>query len=203
MVRYRHHYLHNNFVVTLLNDLFGIQARGGCSCAGPYMHRLLGVGPELSREYVCMVDDGFLSLKPGWARVNFNYFISNAEFRYIVAAVNLVGQHGHVLLPDYRLDLASGQWHHVKGQPHVPMRLADLRYTSGKLEFPSRHARMPESALEEQLAAARDVLERAQRARDLDDRVELQSREGRYERLRWFAMPEEAAHDLHQAFGTG
>ena len=57
MVRYRHHYLHNNFVVTLLNDLFGIQARGGCSCAGPYMHRLLGVGPELSREYVCMVDE--------------------------------------------------------------------------------------------------------------------------------------------------
>jgi selenocysteine lyase/cysteine desulfurase len=62
MVRYRHHYLHNNFVVTLLNDLFGIQARGGRSCAGPYTHRLLGIGPDLSREYTCVVDDGFLSL---------------------------------------------------------------------------------------------------------------------------------------------
>jgi selenocysteine lyase/cysteine desulfurase/CRP-like cAMP-binding protein len=198
MVRYRHHYLHNNFVVTLLNDLFGIQARGGCSCAGPYMHRLLGVGPELSREYVCMVDDGFLSLKPGWARVNFNYFISNAEFRYIVAAVNLVGQFGHVLLPDYDLDPVSGQWHHLKGQPHVPMRLADLRYASGKLEYPARHVRLPESVLEDQLESARRLLE-ARRAHAEEPRPPLQSREGRYERLRWFAMPEEVAHDLQQA----
>jgi selenocysteine lyase/cysteine desulfurase/CRP-like cAMP-binding protein len=198
MVRYRHHYLHNNFVVTLLNDLFGIQARGGCSCAGPYMHRLLGVGAELSREYVCMVDDGFLSLKPGWARVNFNYFISNAEFRYIVAAVNLVGQFGHVLLPDYQIDLTSGQWRHIKGQPHVPMRLGDLRYASGKLEHPSRHARLPEGALEEQLESARRILEEA-RSRAEAARPPLQSREGRYERLRWFAMPEEVAHDLLQA----
>jgi selenocysteine lyase/cysteine desulfurase/CRP-like cAMP-binding protein len=196
MVRYRHHYLHNNFVVTLLNDLFGIQARGGCSCAGPYMHRLLGIGPDLSREYTCVVDDGFLSLKPGWARVNFNYFISNAEFRYIVAAVNLVGEFGHVLLPEYELDLASGQWQHARGQQHVPMRLGDLRYGAGKLEYPSRHMRLPESVLEDQLEAARSILERAHTIGDDAARGAVVSREGRYERLRWFAMPEEVAHDL-------
>ncbi|HEY7372355.1 MAG TPA: aminotransferase class V-fold PLP-dependent enzyme [Polyangia bacterium] len=203
MVRYGNHYLHNNFVVTLLNDLFGIQARGGCSCAGPYMHRLLGVGPELSREYVCMVDEGFLSLKPGWARVNFNYFISNAEFRYIVEAVNLVGRHAHLLLPDYELDLSSGQWHHARGQPHVPMRLSDLRYRAGTLEYPSRHVRLPESALEEQLEAARRILDDAQRAGGIagaiDPPVALKSRDSRYERLRWFAMPDEIAHDLRLA----
>lgn len=44
-------YLHYNFVLALLNDLFGIQARGGCSCAGPYGHRLLGVSPDKSHEY--------------------------------------------------------------------------------------------------------------------------------------------------------
>ena len=71
--------------------------------------------PRAVARVHCVVDDGFLSLKPGWARVNFNYFISNAEFRYIVAAVNLVGQFGHVLLPEYELDLASGQWQHVRG----------------------------------------------------------------------------------------
>ena len=198
MVRYRHHYLHNNFVVTLLNDLFGIQARGGCSCAGPYMHRLLGVGRELSHDYACMVDDGFLSLKPGWARVNFNYFISNTEFRYIVAAVNLVGQYGYALLPEYELDLASGQWHHIGGQPHVPMRLGELHYGTGKLEHPSRHVRLPESALEEQLQAAKRILESAQ-AREQAARAPVHAREGRYERLRWFAMPEEVAHDLRAA----
>jgi selenocysteine lyase/cysteine desulfurase/CRP-like cAMP-binding protein len=196
MVRYKHHYLHNNFVVTLLNDLFGIQARGGCSCAGPYMHRLLGVGPELSRDYVCMVDSGYSSLKPGWSRVNFNYFISNDEFRYIVAAVGLVAQYGHLLLPEYRLDLTSGQWHHVKGQPHVPMRLFDLRYGSGKLEYPSRHTRLPESTLGDQLHRAVRILEKAQERAATEALEPVAPREGEYERLRWFAMPEEVAHDL-------
>ena len=197
MVRYRHHYLHNNFVVTLLNDLFGIQARGGCSCAGPYMHRLLGVGPELSRDYVCMVDDGFLSLKPGWARVNFNYFISNAEFRYIVAAVNLVGLYGHVLLPDYEMDLTSGQWRHVNGQPHVPMRLSDeLRVGQARVPVASRAA-----AGERARGAARggDANPGGRPATDAAPRgTWTSSREGQYERLRWFAMPEEVAHDLQQ-----
>ncbi|BCJ49061.1 aminotransferase [Actinoplanes sp. NBRC 14428] len=44
-------YLHHNFVVALLNDLFGIQARGGCSCAGPYGHRLLGIGDAESEAF--------------------------------------------------------------------------------------------------------------------------------------------------------
>ena len=46
LVRHGDLYLHHNFVVALLNDLFGIQARGGCSCAGPYGHRLLGIDLE-------------------------------------------------------------------------------------------------------------------------------------------------------------
>jgi hypothetical protein len=190
MVRHQDRYLHNNFVVTLLNDLFGIQARGGCSCAGPYMHRLLGVGPELSRAYVCMVDKGYVSLKPGWSRVNFNYFISNVEFRYIVSAVGLVAQYGHLLLPEYVVDLVSGQWRHMAGQPHAPMRLDDLRYDAGKLEYPSRHARLPEDALAAQLEEALAIFEsaragkrpRAPAAAPADRRPED------YERLRWFAL---------------
>ena len=44
-------YLHHNYVVALLNDLFGIQSRGGCSCAGPYGHRLLGIDIERSHAF--------------------------------------------------------------------------------------------------------------------------------------------------------
>jgi selenocysteine lyase/cysteine desulfurase len=202
MVRYRHHYLHNNFVVTLLNDLFGIQARGGCSCAGPYMHRLLGLGAERSRDYVCMVDQGYVSLKPGWSRVNFNYFISNTEFRYIVAAVDLLAQYGHLLLPEYQFDLVSGQWHHAAGQPHVPMRLFDLRYSAGKLEYPSRHLRLPEDELARHLDAAVRIFEDAQAGKRPHAKVTpLPDRELGYERLRWFALPEEVARDLEGARG--
>jgi len=79
-------YLHHNFVVALLNDLFGIQARGGCSCAGPYGHRLLAIGPARSHALREEIGHGCDGLKPGWTRVNLNYFISGATAGYIAAA---------------------------------------------------------------------------------------------------------------------
>ncbi len=101
-------HLHHNFVVTLLNDLFGIQARGGCSCAGPYGHRLLGIDLERSHEFEHEIAAGCEGIKPGWVRVNFNYFISEAAFGYVVDAVRLVARHGWRLLGDYRFDVAGG-----------------------------------------------------------------------------------------------
>ncbi|WDR04537.1 aminotransferase class V-fold PLP-dependent enzyme [Devosia rhodophyticola] len=63
--------LHHGLVVTLLNDIFGIQARGGCSCAGPYGHDLLGIGAEVSAQYRALVLEGFEVMKPGWVRLGF------------------------------------------------------------------------------------------------------------------------------------
>ena len=82
----------------LLNDLFGIQARGGCSCAGPYGHRLLGIDLERCHEFEREIGHGCEGIKPGWVRVNFNYFISEAVFDYIVEAVRLVAREGWRLL---------------------------------------------------------------------------------------------------------
>ena len=75
-------YLHHNFVVALLNDLFGIQSRGGCSCAGPYGHRLLGIDLERSHEFEREIAHGCEGIKPGWVRVNFNYFLSDTVADY-------------------------------------------------------------------------------------------------------------------------
>ena len=74
-------YLHHNFVVSVLNDLFGIQSRGGCSCAGPYGHRLLGIDLDRSHEFEREITRGCEGIKPGWVRVNFNYFIDDDTFR--------------------------------------------------------------------------------------------------------------------------
>src|SRR5690606_11003954 len=87
-------YLHHNAVVAILNDLFGIQARGGCSCAGPYGHYLLGIDDDTSREYETEILRGCEGIKPGWVRVNFNYFIDDEAFEYIVEAVTLVAEYG-------------------------------------------------------------------------------------------------------------
>ena len=106
-------YLHHNFVVALLNDLFGIQSRGGCSCAGPYGHRLLGIDLERSHEFEREITGGCEGIKPGWVRVNFNYFISETVFDYVVEAVRLVARDGWRLLPDYRFEPETGLWRHA------------------------------------------------------------------------------------------
>ena len=83
-------YLHHNLVVAVLNDLLGIQSRGGCSCAGPYGHRLLGIDLDRSHAFEREITHGCEGIKPGWVRINFNYFISDAVFSYLVEAVRLV-----------------------------------------------------------------------------------------------------------------
>ncbi|KAM5569981.1 hypothetical protein ABKV19_017155 [Rosa sericea] len=93
--------LHGSFVAALLNDLFGIQARGGCDCAGPYGHALLGINETNSHAYRCAIQKGYVGLKPGWTRVSFPYYISNDEFDFIVAALEFIAAYGQRFLPLY------------------------------------------------------------------------------------------------------
>ena len=153
-------YLHHNFVVALLNDLFGIQSRGGCSCAGPYGHRLLGIDIEPSHEFEREITHGCEGIKPGWVRVNFNYFISEAVFDYIVEAVRLVARDGWRLLGEYRFDLARGLWR----APRRPRRAAaaaapgQLRPGRGDAVTRTTTTRAPESDLAGYLRTARTLL---------------------------------------------
>jgi Aminotransferase class-V len=159
VVRHRGRYLHHNYVVALLNDLFGIQSRGGCSCAGPYGHRLLGISLDRSAEFEEQISGGCEGIKPGWVRVNFNYFISEDVFRYLVEAVDLLARHGWALLEDYRFDVASGLWKHRAGPVEPPLRLADVHYDAdGELVSPRHDDRAGEGALAQHLAEARDML---------------------------------------------
>ena len=105
-------YLHHNFVVALLNDLFGIQARGGCSCAGPYGHRLLGIDESKSHLFQEVIDQGWEGMKPGWVRVNLNYFIADDVRDYIVAALLFIADNGTRFLADYYFDPFVGLWWH-------------------------------------------------------------------------------------------
>ena len=102
-------YLHHNFVVALLNDLFGIQTRGGCSCAGPVRPPAAGHRPRaLARVRARRSPRGCEGIKPGWVRVNFNYFVDERVFDYLVEAVRMVARDGWRLLGDYRFDPATG-----------------------------------------------------------------------------------------------
>ncbi|MGE0819625.1 MAG: aminotransferase class V-fold PLP-dependent enzyme [Candidatus Nanopelagicales bacterium] len=179
-------YLHHNFVVALLNDLFGIQSRGGCSCAGPYGNRLLGIDLVKSHEFEREITHGCEGIKPGWVRVNFNYFVSDAVFEYVVQAVAMVADHGWKLVPQYRFDVASGRWRHKDGAVEPPLRLAQLAYVDGELTYPRHDDRAPESDLARYLAEAHDLMHALP---EPDDDVDVTRVSADFEHLRWFELP--------------
>ena len=182
-------YLHHNFVVALLNDLFGIQARGGCSCAGPYGHRLLGIDLERSREFEEEIATGCEGIKPGWVRVNFNYFVSTTVVGYIVDAVHLVATHGWRLLTDYAFDPTGGLWRHRAGPAEPPLRLHQVGYDAdGQLRYPDHSERADESVLAGYLDQARDLL--AARTEPADVAGDLLAVSAGFEALRWFELPQ-------------
>ena len=146
--------LHHNFVVALLNDLFGIQARGGCSCAGPYGQDLLGVDAAGARVFADRAAAGRLGLRPGWVRLDFCYTMSDRTAAFVVDAVHLVARHGWRLLGDYDFDAASGAWCH-RGATAAPDGLADM-LTAARDTAPERPA--APSGGDGALAAARRVL---------------------------------------------
>ena len=138
VIRYGDQFLHHNYVVALLNDLFGIQARGGCSCAGPYGHRLLGIDLDRSHGFQREIGRGCEGIKPGWVRVNFNYFIDDATCEYIVDAVHLIANRGAALLPEYRFEPDSGLWHHAATARDPAMSLRGVSYASGTMAYENR-----------------------------------------------------------------
>ena len=104
--------LHPRLVVRLLNDLFGIQARGGCACAGPYGHRLLQIGRDLSDRYMDEIEAGHEGVKPGWTRVSLHYTLTDEELAFIVDAIAWIAANGEALVGSYALDWDTGAWTH-------------------------------------------------------------------------------------------
>lgn len=188
VIRYEGRYLHHNYVVALLNDLFGIQSRGGCSCAGPYGHRLLGIDMDTSHQYEQEILRGCEGIKPGWVRVNFNYFLAEETFDFIVEAVHLVANEGWKLLSCYRFDSHTGVWRHKDAPEDTALSLTDISYESGSMTYPDRRRTADSSALGDYLDEARILLDRAQTeppcepAPDLDLEAEA---------LRWFPVAAE------------
>jgi selenocysteine lyase/cysteine desulfurase len=105
-------YLHPRLVVRLLNDLFGIQARGGCACAGPYGHALLDISDETSLRYQSCILSDLEGLKPGWTRLNFAPWLEQNELDFLLSAIEFVAEHGEKFVALYTFDWQTGAWNH-------------------------------------------------------------------------------------------
>jgi selenocysteine lyase/cysteine desulfurase len=179
-------YLHHNFVVAVLNDLFGIQSRGGCSCAGPYGHRLLGIDLDTSRRFEHEIAKGCEVIKPGWVRMNFNYFISEEEFRFLIDAVDLVAREGWRLLPEYDFEPETALWRHHSGTPRPPMSLHDVEFGSDGVAFDDLRRTAGPAAYAEYLDEAKAILTREHGRPAPQPRLDEEA-----EGLRWFPVPTE------------
>ncbi|WP_091314381.1 aminotransferase class V-fold PLP-dependent enzyme [Amycolatopsis tolypomycina] len=178
--------LHHDYVVTLLNDLFGIQARGGCSCAGPYGHRLLGISPARSRQLWNEVLAGREGGKPGWTRISFDYTMSDAVVDYVIQAVHRVAASGWTLLTDYRFDPATGRWRHRRASA-PRLSLSDLRYTPEGVRRPPAPGTLTEAALPAHLEDADRIFAAASGSRHADSGRAARG----FEDPDWFELPPE------------
>ena len=110
MIKHGDKKLHPKFITKLLNDLFGIQSRAGCMCAGPYGHLLLKINEEKSQQFRKITQKGKLGIKPGWCRVNFHYLFSEVEFQFVCQAIEFIANYGNLFLKDYSFNFNSGEW---------------------------------------------------------------------------------------------
>jgi selenocysteine lyase/cysteine desulfurase len=102
--------VHYNLIVKALNDYFGIQVRGGCSCAGPYGHYLLNIGREHSKAITDELDTGNLYVRPGWVRISVHPMMTNKEIHYITHSVKEVAKKIRYFEKKYEFDSSTGEF---------------------------------------------------------------------------------------------
>jgi selenocysteine lyase/cysteine desulfurase len=104
--------IHHNLVTRLLNDRYGIQVRGGCSCAGTYGHFLLDVDFGMSKEITDRIDAGDLSMKPGWIRLSLHPTMTNTELFEIIKAIAEITENAGEWGKEYIYDRHTNEFNH-------------------------------------------------------------------------------------------
>lgn len=169
--------LHHDLASALLDHLFGLQNRAGCSCAGPYGHRLLGLSRADSERHRALVRRGIEGAKPGWVRLSVPYYWNEEDLEFALSAVEFVAEEGEAFLPMYHLDWSTGVWEHVeRPAPLVPpLRLTVEDLVESAWSFGAGSHERPLSEEELRLARQRYLAEARAHAAAL--------------RARWAARP--------------
>jgi selenocysteine lyase/cysteine desulfurase len=102
--------VHQQLVTRMLSDLYGIQARGGCACAGPYGHQLLGIDQSQSEQFRKAISEGHEIYKPGWTRLGFSVLMSNEKADKIIQAVDAVARDPYPETAHYTVDETTARF---------------------------------------------------------------------------------------------
>ncbi|CAH0746448.1 unnamed protein product [Diatraea saccharalis] len=215
-------FLHHNFVCAVLNDVFGIQARGGLSSNLNYGSDILGIDDQLLKEYEKLLDVEAQRevarvrkmsdvkapevpihnehLRPGFCRVSLPFFMSESELAFVLEALKMVATEGWKILPQYIVNPQTGQWkHHTCSVLRDRKSLYTLKFNDGKIISHERRVSGPgifPQTYTECLQTARNLFNRARKLAMKCTSAEPEiSFNPRIDYLRWFMLPKEA-HDL-------
>ncbi|XP_055926526.1 uncharacterized protein LOC129958245 isoform X2 [Argiope bruennichi] len=204
-------YLHHNFVCALLNDLFGIQTRSGCACAGPYALDLLGINESLALRFDELLAEntsldrthlrrkGEYSerevLRPGFIRLTFPFFMPDNDINFVSEAVALVAKHGWKLLPQYIFNPETGEWKHRKRQVFLSRKwLGSISYKTGRFvakenDVQNGILKNPKDLLDEAMEIFQNSISEATKKFTPDQELIFDDESSE---LRWFLLPSEA-----------
>ena len=180
------YYLHPKFVTTLLNDLFGIQSRAGCSCAGPYGHRLLDIDEQTSEDYRTCVVDGYSGIKPGWCRISMHYVMDDLEVNFMLDAIDFVANSGRLFLSLYDFDLYDGSWSKREDSTSLQKFSLESALNAGMGEEAPMSVEARQKCYESYLKEAQKLARKLQKQNPSTDHV----LEGKLGQLQFFALPE-------------
>eukprot|EP00095_Tigriopus_kingsejongensis_P008560 snap_masked-scaffold548_size139981-processed-gene-0.14 protein:Tk08560 transcript:snap_masked-scaffold548_size139981-processed-gene-0.14-mRNA-1 annotation:"PREDICTED: uncharacterized protein LOC100175538" len=220
MVKHGQGYLHHNYVAAILNDVFGIQSRGGCVCAGPHAQYLLGMDQILTSQYEdILIEDqrldrthlrrgqaeysSFEIFRPGFTRLNLPWYSSDEQIQFILKAIDWVGECAWKLLPQYRMNNETGDWKHFTNLEFKERKwLGNISYSSGQFQFLSKGAKEDNPTPEAQDFP--EVLEQAFKVIAIQAQAVANKQNvpdqrlifGQAQHLRWFVVPSEAKAEM-------
>jgi len=193
-------FLHYNFIVSVLNDLFGIQARGGCACAGPYAQQLLGLSTAVTDRFnECLQRSGQEVFRPGFVRIGVHWSMTEEEVTIIGNAILWIAENGWKLLSVYTVDIETGEWKH-----RISNHDSERKWLSDALDsFVGDNSTRPSSSVSFEgedrvdgaVVAMDDLISAADRALvTIHSKIPLgavrnASTDSQYDDLVWFAMP--------------
>lgn len=193
-------FLHQRFVVAVLNDVFGIQ-----SSADSLFDSMLGMSDSLIEDYETILNTESMhieNLRPGYVRITFPFFMSENEVNYILEALKMVATEAWKLLPQYEVDEKTGEWrHHSNSLAKERKWLNSIRYHDGKMMFNDRRISAPggfPQNFADCLQTARNLFSRARKVAQkatIGENLYLKLAQENTEKLRWYMLPGEA-HEL-------
>lgn len=127
---------HPNFISALLNDLFGLQSRPGCSCASMYGQKLLGIPDDFLKKLEELTCTGREIFRPGYTRINLPYFYPMYVIKYIVSAIKFVSLNAWKFIPLYAFKLESGKFYH-RNEDEGKKWMNEIKFTDGDIVIPT------------------------------------------------------------------